>query len=1027
MNIGTLTVTLGADLTGLDQMTKGLNTMAQRLRTFGYLSSITLTTPMVMAGKAAFNMAKDFEYSIQKIVGLAGVAQESVNKWREAILKMSPEVAQTPQALADALYFIASSGIKGAEALDVLRSSALAAKAGLGETKVIADFLTSALNAYKGTGLTAAYATEVLVAGVREGKAEATGFASAMGSIIPIASHLGVTLDQVSGALASITLTGSTAAQAATYLKSLFSVLAKKDDFSKGPGADALKSLNTSYGELRKILASGPDGLMNLMKKFSEMQATYGDTLVGKVIPNIRGMSAVFSLAGKNFQYNTELMKRVTNSHGALADAVRAVSNTLKVQLDTAIAKANVSLIEFGKSIGPSVVSVLNYLVGQLEKLTKWWSSLSEEQQKHKLKILAIVAAMGPLSLIISTTIYAVSGLITVIKVLTTAWLSMFRVVSLTQIWGKIQAGFQGIVYGAEAAAGAFSATAVAAENMATILAVSAASILGVVAAVLIFIAATKPIRDEIKSMKAQIAEMKEAHNYASETMKLQEKLSKMLYSRTDTGKRYAWQEGQKSNITKMSNEELSEAQAYISQILSIERDKLRELENYGKKEIENEKIILEEKKKLAFQELLLEEAKRKLRLGLTTREEFDTWKTNILGQQRIIKGTINGIIQDRKEEIEYDKTAIQGNIDFYTKLQTEIKRTQDIREAYRQAVENDIAAENALQESQTQGALRLAEAWAEAGNSIDFVYSIMQKAVNKDLWTAMLPSKEKDILQKNPDMLQRSSVGGFFKNATPKLNETKPFSFMPSMSGANKELSNILENLGKNLDYVNKKEQAVGITIGRNRELFDAARARLNAYSYALEDMLQIKPSEWNAVWQEEFSKLMSEMEKTQDVFDKMESRKDMWNTLTGAITSFLSPTMEDLKHFDQFLKSWVASVIQSFERLVAEIVAKKLVKVIMNLVSMGSLGAQLGNVGSTANLLIRTLGKGFAQGGTVPGGYPNDTYPALLSSGETVLPKGLNIAGTQHLQFEPVEIVIKDNTLTGFLKKANTRKSLY
>jgi hypothetical protein len=28
------------------------------------------------------------------------------------------------------------------------------------------------------------------------------------------------------------------------------------------------------------------------------------------------------------------------------------------------------------------------------------------------------------------------------------------------------------------------------------------------------------------------------------------------------------------------------------------------------------------------------------------------------------------------------------------------------------------------------------------------------------------------------------------------------------------------------------------------------------------------------------------------------------------------------------------------------------------------------------------------MAKGGTVPGGYPNDTYPALLSSGETVLP---------------------------------------
>jgi hypothetical protein len=33
----------------------------------------------------------------------------------------------------------------------------------------------------------------------------------------------------------------------------------------------------------------------------------------------------------------------------------------------------------------------------------------------------------------------------------------------------------------------------------------------------------------------------------------------------------------------------------------------------------------------------------------------------------------------------------------------------------------------------------------------------------------------------------------------------------------------------------------------------------------------------------------------------------------------------------------------------------------------------------------------------------------------------------GRQTIEFEPVEILIKENTMTGFLKKANVRKSLY
>ena len=30
------------------------------------------------------------------------------------------------------------------------------------------------------------------------------------------------------------------------------------------------------------------------------------------------------------------------------------------------------------------------------------------------------------------------------------------------------------------------------------------------------------------------------------------------------------------------------------------------------------------------------------------------------------------------------------------------------------------------------------------------------------------------------------------------------------------------------------------------------------------------------------------------------------------------------------------------------------------------------------------------FAEGGIVPAGFPNDTYPALLTSGESVIPPG-------------------------------------
>ena len=87
---------------------------------------------------------------------------------------------------------------------------------------------------------------------------------------------------------------------------------------------------------------------------------------------------------------------------------------------------------------------------------------------------------------------------------------------------------------------------------------------------------------------------------------------------------------------------------------------------------------------------------------------------------------------------------------------------------------------------------------------------------------------------------------------------------------------------------------------------------------------------------------------------------------------------------------------------------------------------GAGIGRYGFKFNNR-RCIDPTAAKGGTVPPGYPNDTYPALLTSGERVIPKGLDISSMGSVEFEPVELVIKDNTLSGILKKANKKQSIY
>ena len=80
---------------------RNMNTVSQRMRTFGYLATITLTAPIVAFTKSSVEMAKNFEFSMSKIEGLAGIAADTTRQWSEELLKMSSRTSIGPEKLAE--------------------------------------------------------------------------------------------------------------------------------------------------------------------------------------------------------------------------------------------------------------------------------------------------------------------------------------------------------------------------------------------------------------------------------------------------------------------------------------------------------------------------------------------------------------------------------------------------------------------------------------------------------------------------------------------------------------------------------------------------------------------------------------------------------------------------------------------------------------------------------------------------------------------------------------------------------------
>jgi len=332
-------------------------TLGDSMRQAASMMKYTIAGGFMNIGKAALQASRNFELSFSRIRGLTGLAADSVEKMKKGVLDMAVSTTRGPEELAEALYFVTSSGIRDATiAMDILNKSARASAAGLGETKVVADSITSAMNAYGTSNLSAGKATDVLVAAVREGKAEADTFAPAFSKVLPVAAAFGASFEDVSAAMAALTRSGMTAGTSAIYVRQVLSQLLKPSKQAQ----DALAGIGTTAGEIRtEVQEKGLfTALQNLSTKLGGTDE--GAEKFAKVFGNVRALTAMLQLVGPAAGENGEIFERLSNTTGDLDHAFAAYSETIDAKFQRNLAASRVALIEIGDAIKPVIGSLLS-------------------------------------------------------------------------------------------------------------------------------------------------------------------------------------------------------------------------------------------------------------------------------------------------------------------------------------------------------------------------------------------------------------------------------------------------------------------------------------------------------------------------------------------------------------------------------------------------------------------------------------------------------------------------------------------
>jgi TP901 family phage tail tape measure protein len=394
-----LNVILGLTTTSF---TKGLENAQKKLTRFGRQMDRTgrrlttqLTVPLALAGTTAVKMSLSFEDAMTKIITLVGVSEEQVKEWGKLLLDLGPELGKTPTELANALFQVTSAGYRGAEAIDVLTYAAKGSNLGLGETVVVADAVTSAINAWGKANLNAADATAILRAAVREGKAEADSIAPVIGTVANVAAGMGVQFHEVAAAIAVMTRTGAPAEIAVTQLSAILSTIQKGAPKTR----EALLGVGTSLQEVRDTLRG--KGLIALLTTLVEKFGDNEDAAAG-VFGNVRALRGLMGLVGAEAEENVKIFARLAQTTGKdLNEGLAVVAEKSGFKLAQVFAELSSAAITFGDAILPYVVPAAQKLGELVERLTTAFSELDPQVQKAILAILGIAAAAGPVLILV--------------------------------------------------------------------------------------------------------------------------------------------------------------------------------------------------------------------------------------------------------------------------------------------------------------------------------------------------------------------------------------------------------------------------------------------------------------------------------------------------------------------------------------------------------------------------------------------------------------------------------------------------
>lgn len=366
----------------------------------------------IMAAKAA----TDFDYNMQKIAALTDTSAAQMQWYKQQLLAMAPALDQTPTALAQGLYFVISAGYSGADALKILALSAQAAASTMTPMMTVADLLTTAMNSYRSSNLSAGHAMDDLIKLVVNGKVTMKSLGTSFGFVAVQGAAAGFSFDELSAAVSALSqIAGEHGSRRVmmdlgnlirqlgmrditTTLKSMKSMHIELNlgQYATASLVDKIKMLAQASGLTMESLDAMRKQAHGNAQEFERLALTHMKNSAAflKLIGGAAAALPAFMLLEDNGKSYNTILKQMGGNGQATANAFDTMRQSTQQQMNM-LKVAGVSILTV---LGEQLLPTLNRLLGFFYRLAQGilkFVGTSAGIQAIKVALLGIAAVVG--------------------------------------------------------------------------------------------------------------------------------------------------------------------------------------------------------------------------------------------------------------------------------------------------------------------------------------------------------------------------------------------------------------------------------------------------------------------------------------------------------------------------------------------------------------------------------------------------------------------------------------------------------